>query len=100
MTKWVSILDGNVVKPGMQCRTCLDHDMPMDASDDGNDDEEYLWFEATVLSVEKARLNHNFNTYGYRILVRKKKEKHSEWSVFLNSDNYEFFEVTLNAWDD
>jgi hypothetical protein len=103
MAKWISILDASVVRVGMQCRTCLDWDHLIDESDDGDGGRDNEWFEATVREIHKQRHDseNNNSPMGFAIAIERKDHGTGDiWSVFLYSDNLEYFEVKLNAWDD
>lgn len=103
MIKWLNIIDPNVVKVGMQCRTCLDYDHPNDMSEDGDseDPDDMEWFDAEVISIQTRQLNDTDenSSIGSHVIVRKKGETDT-WNVFLDEDTVEWFLIKYKAWDD
>ena len=103
MSKWMGILDPQVLKVGMECRSCLDYDSVIDNSDDGNDNEpdDSDWFEAKILSINHRRINGDDDEgeLGYEVIVQK-QHNDSTWSIFLTDENLEFFEIKVNTWDE
>jgi len=103
MPKWLNILDPNVVKAGMECRSCLDFDHPINISDDGDseDPDDMDWFNAKVERVHRRRLDldDEDSPIGLEVIVAKTNQGPT-WSIFLYEDNLEYFLIKHTAWDE
>jgi hypothetical protein len=99
VSKFKNILDPRVIKPGMECRTCLDWQTVMDSSNDGDSDDpnDYNWFDGIV---KKAGPYSGDEGTGYKVVINKYIDG-GEWNILLIKDhNYEFFLIKMTDWDE